>query len=193
MKQLTQVLIAASLLASSAYAVGGSTLVTRGLTKTQRPTVAPLLGGLVGVTTRDDSGYCPAFARFRLLTVESGAQHSVISATTKWEKGQAASGDSICKAVITPDQFAGLPRQGLRVFASVQTNQHSRNRSTPILIHTVCTDKSCVLTPLVESRAESSGPGSTDLKVDECDKTSQTCTEERGTVGEPLQTPHESH
>lgn len=193
MKKLMQVLIAASLLTSAAHAVGGSTLVTRGLTSTQRPTVTPLLGGLMGVTTRNDSGYCPTFARFRLLTVESGSQHSVISATTKWETGQSASGDPICKAVISPDQFAGLPRQGLRVFASVQTNQYSRNRSASILIHTVCTDETCVLTPLVESRADSNGPGNTDPKVDECDKTAQTCTEERGTVGEPLQTLHESH
>lgn len=192
MKQLTQVLIAASLLANSAQAAGGATQVIRGLTTTQRPTVTPLHGGLIGVTTRDDSGYCPAFARFRLLTVESGSQHSVISATTKWEKGQSASGDLICKAVISPDQFAGLPRQGLRIFASVQSNQHTRNRSTPILIHTVCTDETCVLTPLVEPRADSRSPGNTDLGVDECDKSSQTCTEERGTVGERIQTLHES-
>jgi hypothetical protein len=193
MKLLTQVLIAATLLSSWTQAFAGAPLAPRVHTTTQRPTVTPLLGGLMGVTPRIDSGYCPAFARFRLLTVESGVQYSVIAATTKWEKDHSAVGRPICKAVISPDQFAGLPRPGLRVFASVQTNQHSWNRSTPIVIHTVCTDETCVLVPLVESQAESSHSLTADLKVDGCDRATQTCTRGRGTVGESLQTMYESH
>ncbi len=94
----------------------------------ERLTLIPFLGDLIAVMPRKATDNCPAIARFRLLTVDSGVQQSSVIADTKWEQDRLAAGQFSCKATIRADQFAGLPRPGLKVYASVQVGNDS-NRS----------------------------------------------------------------
>ena len=58
----------------------------------ERLTLIPFLGDLIGVMPRKQGDNCPAWARFRLLTIDSGVQSSVIVATTMWEQDRLGAG-----------------------------------------------------------------------------------------------------
>ena len=58
----------------------------------ERLTLIPFLGDLIAVMPRKATDNCPAIARFRLLTVDSGVQQSTIVADTKWEQDRLGAG-----------------------------------------------------------------------------------------------------
>lgn len=63
----------------------------------ERLTLIPFLGDLIGVLPRKAGDNCPATARFRLTTLDSGVQQSSIVADTKWEQDRLGAGQAICK------------------------------------------------------------------------------------------------
>lgn len=118
----------------------------------ERLTLIPFLGDLIAVMPRKATDNCPAIARFRLLTVDSGVQQSSVIADTKWEQDRLAAGQFSCKATIRADQFAGLPRPGLKVYASVQVGNDSNRSSQTLEVRTVCSGNSCQLVPASQAR-----------------------------------------
>lgn len=175
----------------------------------ERLTLIPFLGDLIAVMPRSKaSDNCPATARFRLTTVDSGVQQSSIVADTKWEQDRLAAGQFSCKATIRADQFAGLPRPGLKVYASVQVGNDSNRSSQTLEVRTVCSDSACQLVPASQAKPTSgmdkvnaqaaalqaqlgklwNATGGKIMQGSECDPSVQTCNQTPGTVGENIRT-----
>jgi hypothetical protein len=106
----------------------------------ERLTLIPFLGDLIGVmprkATRQLPGHCPlppADGGFRVFNKAS------VIADTKWEQDRLGAGQAICKATIRADQFAGLPRPGLKVYATAFRSAATTNRSSQTVeVRTVC-------------------------------------------------------
>ncbi len=174
----------------------------------ERLTLIPFLGDLIGVMPRKQGDNCPAWARFRLLTIDSGVQSSVIVATTMWEQDRLGAGQPICKAMIRADQFVGLPRLGLKVHATVQVGNNSERRSQSLEVHTVCSGSSCQIVPASQPKPSTgmdkvnaqaaalqaqlgklwNATGGKIMQGSECDPSAQTCNQNPGTVGETIRT-----
>jgi len=177
----------------------------------ERLTLIPFLGDLIAVMPRKASDNCPAIARFRLLTVDSGVQQSTIVADTKWEKERLSAGQFACRAFIRADQFAGLPRQGLKVFATVQVGSDTNRSSQTLEVRTVCSGSSCQIVPFSQAKPVSGmdkvnaqaaalqsqlgklwnatgGKLMQQQQASECDPSAQTCNQHPGTVGETIKT-----
>jgi hypothetical protein len=172
-------------------------------------TLILFLGDLIGVLPRKAGDNCPATARFRLTTVDSGVRQSSIVADTKWEQDQLGAGQAICKAFIKPDQFAGLPRPGLKVYASVQVNNDVEHSSRTVEVRTACSGSACQIVPAVQAKPSTARDkvnaqatalqsqlgklwaatgGKLTQQASECDATVQTCQTTPGTVGETIKT-----
>lgn len=176
----------------------------------ERLTLIPFLGDLIGVMPRKAGDNCPAIARFRLLTVDSGVQQSSVIADTKWEQDRLGAGQAICKTTIRADQFAGLPRPGLKVFASVQVGNDSNRSSQTLEVSTVCTGSACQIAPFSQVKPSTgmdkvnaqaaalqaqlgklwnaTGGKLMQQQASECDPSAQTCNQTPGTVGETIRT-----
>ena len=176
----------------------------------ERLTLIPFLGDLIAVMPRNASDNCPAIARFRLLTVDSGAQQSTIVADTKWEQDRLGAGQAICKSTIRADQFAGLPRPGLKVYATVQVGSDTNRSSSSLEVRTVCSGNSCQIVPATQAKPTSgmdkvnaqaaalqaqlgklwnaTGGKLMQQQASECDPSAQTCNQTPGTVGETIKT-----
>ncbi len=177
----------------------------------ERLTLIPFLGDLIAVMPRKASDNCPAIARFRLLTVDSGVQQSTIAADTKWEQERLSAGQFACRAFIRADQFAGLPRPGLKVFATVQVGSDTNRSSSSLEVHTVCSGSSCQIVPFSQAKPVSGmdkvnaqaaalqaqlgklwnatgGKLMQQQQASECDPSAQTCSQNPGTVGENIRT-----
>ena len=176
----------------------------------ERLTLIPFLGDLIAVMPRKASDNCPAIARFRLLTVDSGAQQSTIAADTKWEQERLSAGQFACRAFIRADQFAGLPRPGLKVFATVQVGSDTNRSSSSLEVHTVCSGSSCQIVPFSQAKPVSgmdkvnaqaaalqsqlgklwnaTGGKLMQQQASECDPSVQTCSQHPGTTGETIRT-----
>lgn len=176
----------------------------------ERLTLIPFLGDLIAVMPRKATDNCPAIARFRLLTVDSGVQQSSVIADTKWEQDRLAAGQFSCKATIRADQFAGLPRPGLKVYASVQVGNDSNRSSQTLEVRTVCSGNSCQLVPASQAKPSTgmdkvnaqaaalqsqlgklwnaTGGKLMQQQASECDPSAQTCNQHPGTVGETIRT-----
>lgn len=176
----------------------------------ERLTLIPFLGDLIAVMPRKAGDNCPAIARFRLLTVESGVQQSTIVADTKWEQDRLGAGQLACKAFIRADQFAGLPRPGLKVYATVQVGSDTNRSSSSLDVRTVCSGNSCQIVPATQAKPTSgmdkvnaqaaalqaqlgklwnaTGGKLMQQQASECDPSAQTCNQTPGTVGETIRT-----
>lgn len=177
----------------------------------ERLTLIPFLGDLIGVLPRKAGDNCPATARFRLTTVDSGVQQSSIVADTKWEQDRLGAGQAICKATIRADQFAGLPRPGLKVFASVQVGNDNNRSSQALEVRTVCSGSACQVVPATQTKPSTGmdkvnaqaaalqsqlgklwnatgGKLMQQQQASECDPSVQTCSQNTGTVGETIRT-----
>lgn len=177
----------------------------------ERLTLIPFLGDLIAVMPRKASDNCPAIARFRLLTVDSGVQQSTIVADTKWEQERLSAGQFACRAFIRADQFAGLPRQGLKVFATVQVGSDTNRSSQTLEVRTVCSGSSCQIVPFSQAKPVSGmdkvnaqaaalqsqlgklwnstgGKLMQQQQASECDPSVQTCSQNPGTTGETIRT-----
>jgi|GEM_PF-5256569 len=174
----------------------------------ERLTLIPFLGDLIGVLPRKAGDNCPATARFRLTTLDSGVQQSSIVADTKWEQDRLGAGQAICKATIRADQFAGLPRPGLKVYASVQIGNDSSRSSQSLEVRTVCSGSACQVMPATQARPSNgmdkvnaqaaalqaqlgklwNATGGKIMQGGECDPSVQTCNQTPGTVGENIRT-----
>lgn len=176
----------------------------------ERLTLIPFLGDLIAVMPRKASDNCPAIARFRLLTVDSGVQQSFVIADTKWEQDRLAAGQFSCKATIRADQFAGLPRPGLKVFASAQVGNDNNRSSQTLEVRTVCTGSACQIVPSTQAKPTSgmdkvnaqaaalqsqlgklwsaTGGKLMQQQASECDPSVQTCSQNPGTTGETIRT-----
>lgn len=176
----------------------------------ERLTLIPFLGDLIAVMPRKQTDNCPAIARFRLLTVDSGVQQSTIAADTKWEQDRLSAGQFTCTARIRADQFAGLPRPGLKVFATVQVGSDTNRSSSSLEVHTVCSGSSCQIVPFSQAKPVSgmdkvnaqaaalqsqlgklwnaTGGKLMQQQASECDPSVQTCSQQPGTVGENIRT-----
>lgn len=176
----------------------------------ERLTLIPFLGDLIAVMPRKATDNCPAIARFRLLTVDSGVQQSSVIADTKWEQDRLAAGQFSCKATIRADQFAGLPRPGLKVFASAQVGNDNSRSSQTLEVRTVCSGSACQLVPASQAKPTSgmdkvnaqaaalqsqlgklwnaTGGKLMQQQASECDPSAQTCNQTPGTVGETIRT-----
>lgn len=176
----------------------------------ERLTLIPFLGDLIAVMPRKASDNCPAIARFRLLTVDSGVQQSFVIADTKWEQDRLAAGQFSCKATIRADQFAGLPRPGLKVFASAQVGNDNNRSSQTLEVRTVCTGSACQIVPSTQAKPTSgmdkvnaqaaalqsqlgklwsaTGGKLMQQQASECDQSVQTCSQNPGTTGETIRT-----
>lgn len=176
----------------------------------ERLTLIPFLGDLIAVMPRKASDNCPAIARFRLLTVDSGVQQSTIAADTKWEQERLSAGQFACRAFIRADQFAGLPRPGLKVFATVQVGSDTNRSSSSLEVHTVCSGSSCQIVPFSHAKPVSgmdkvnaqaaalqsqlgklwnaTGGKLMQQQASECDPSVQTCSQNPGTTGETIRT-----
>lgn len=176
----------------------------------ERLTLIPFLGDLIAVMPRKATDNCPAIARFRLLTVDSGVQQSSVIADTKWEQDRLAAGQFSCKATIRADQFAGLPRPGLKVFASVQVGNDSNRSSQTLEVRTVCSGSACQIAPFSQVKPSTgmdkvnaqaaalqsqlgklwnaTGGKLMQQQASECDPSAQTCNQTPGTVGETIRT-----
>ena len=176
----------------------------------ERLTLIPFLGDLIAVMPRKASDNCPAIARFRLLTVDSGAQQSTIVADTKWEQERLSAGQFACRAFIRADQFAGLPRPGLKVYATVQVGSDTNRSSSSLEVHTVCSGSSCQIVPFSQVKPTSgmdkvnaqaaalqsqlgklwnaTGGKLMQQQASECDPSVQTCSQHPGTTGETIRT-----
>lgn len=177
-------------------------------TTVERLTLLPFLGDLIGILPRNTGDNCPAIARFRLTTLDTGVLQSTIVADTKWEKDLIGKGNAICKATIRPDQFAGLPRPGLKVYALVQVGNDSSRASQSLEVRTVCSDSACQVLPAsqakptsgmdkVNAQAETlrtqlgklwNATGGKITQASECDPSVQSCNQTPGTVGENIRT-----
>ncbi len=175
----------------------------------ERLTLIPFLGDLIAVMPRKAGDNCPAIARFRLLTVESGVQQSTIVADTKWEQDRLGAGQLACKAFIRADQFAGLPRPGLKVYATVQVGSDTNRSSSSLDVRTVCSGNSCQIVPATQAKPTSgmdkvnaqaaalqsqlgklwnATGGKLMQQASECDPSVQTCSQNPGTTGETIRT-----
>ncbi len=176
----------------------------------ERLTLIPFLGDLIGVLPRKAGDNCPATARFRLTTLDSGVQQSSIVADTKWEQDRLGAGQAICKAMIRADQFAGLPRPGLKVYALVQVGNDSSRSSQSLEVRTFCSGNSCQIVPATQAKPTSgmdkvnaqaaalqsqlgklwnaTGGKLMQQQASECDPSAQTCNQTPGTVGETIRT-----
>ena len=177
----------------------------------ERLTLIPFLGDLIAVMPRKATDNCPAIARFRLLTVDSGVQQSSVIADTKWEQDRLAAGQFSCKATIRADQFAGLPRPGLKVYASVQVGNDSNRSSQTLEVRTVCSGNSCQLVPASQAKPSTGmdkvnaqaaalqsqlgklwnatgGKLMQQQQASKCDPSVQTCSQNPGTTGETIRT-----
>lgn len=176
----------------------------------ERLTLIPFLGDLIGVLPRKAGDNCPAIARFRLLTVDSGVQQSSIIADTKWEQDRLGAGQAICKTTIRADQFAGLPRPGLKVYASVQVGNDKDRSSQTLEVRTVCSGSACQIVPASQAKPSTgmdkvnaqaaalqaqlgklwnaTGGKLMQQQASECDPSAQTCNQNPGTVGETIRT-----
>lgn len=175
----------------------------------ERLTLIPFLGDLIAVMPRKAGDNCPAIARFRLLTVESGVQQSTIVADTKWEQDRLGAGQLACKAFIRADQFAGLPRPGLKVYATVQVGSDTNRSSSSLDVRTVCSGNSCQIVPATQAKPTSgmdkvnaqaaalqsqlgklwnATGGKLMQQASECDPSVQTCSQNPGTTGETIKT-----
>ena len=176
----------------------------------ERLTLIPFLGDLIAVMPRKATDNCPAIARFRLLTVDSGVQQSTIAADTKWEQERLSAGQFACRAFIRADQFAGLPRPGLKVYATVQVGSDTNRSSSSLEVHTVCSGSSCQIVPFSQVKPTSgmdkvnaqaaalqtqlgklwnaTGGKLMQQQASECDPSAQTCNQTPGTVGATIRT-----
>lgn len=176
----------------------------------ERLTLIPFLGDLIAVMPRKASDNCPAIARFRLLTVDSGAQQSTIVADTKWEQERLSAGQFACRAFIRADQFAGLPRPGLKVFATVQVGSDTNRSSQTLEVRTFCSGSSCQIVPANQGKPvtgmdkvnaqaaalqsqlgklwNATGGKLMQQQASECDPSVQTCSQHPGTTGETIRT-----
>ena len=177
----------------------------------ERLTLIPFLGDLIAAMPRKATDNCPAIARFRLMTVDSGVQQSTIVADTKWEQDRLGAGQAICKSTIRADQFAGLPRPGLKVYATVQVGSDTNRSSSSLEVHTVCSGSSCQIVPFSQVKPTSGmdkvnaqaaalqaqlgklwnatgGKLMQQQQASECDPTVQTCSQNPGTTGETIRT-----
>lgn len=176
----------------------------------ERLTLIPFLGDLIAVMPRKATDNCPAIARFRLLTVDSGVQRSFVIGDTKWEQDRLGAGQAICKATIRADQFAGLPRPGLKVYASAQVGNDNNHSSQTVEVRTFCSGNSCQIVPATQAKPTSgmdkvnaqaaalqsqlgklwnaTGGKLMQQQASECDPSAQTCNQTPGTVGETIRT-----
>lgn len=176
----------------------------------ERLTLIPFLGDLIAVMPRKQTDNCPAIARFRLLTVDSGVQQSTIAADTKWEQERLSAGQFACRAFIRADQFAGLPRPGLKVFATVQVGSDTNRSSQTLEVRTVCSGNSCQIVPFSQAKPSTgmdkvnaqaaalqaqlgklwsaTGGKLMQQQASECDQSVQTCSQNPGTTGETIRT-----
>lgn len=176
----------------------------------ERLTLIPFLGDLIAVMPRKAGDNCPAIARFRLLTVDSGVQQSTIVADTKWEQERLSAGQFACKAFIRADQFAGLPRPGLKVYATVQVGSDTNRSSSSLDVRTVCSGNSCQIVPATQAKPSTgmdkvnaqaaalqaqlgklwnaTGGKLMQQQASECDPSAQTCSQNPGSVGENIRT-----
>lgn len=176
----------------------------------ERLTLIPFLGDLIAVMPRKATDNCPAIARFRLLTVDSGVQRSFVIGDTKWEQDRLGAGQAICKATIRADQFAGLPRPGLKVYASAQVGNDNNRSSQTLEVRTFCSGNSCQIVPATQAKPTSgmdkvnaqaaalqsqlgklwnaTGGKLMQQQASECDPSAQTCNQTPGTVGETIRT-----
>lgn len=176
----------------------------------ERLTLIPFLGDLIAVMPRKATDNCPAIARFRLLTVDSGVQRSFVIGDTKWEQDRLGAGQAICKATIRADQFAGLPRPGLKVYASAQVGNDNNHSSQTVEVRTFCSGNSCQIVPATQAKPTSgmdkvnaqaaalqsqlgklwnaTGGKLMQQQASECDPSAQTCNQTPGTVGETIKT-----
>lgn len=177
----------------------------------ERLTLIPFLGDLIGVLPRKQGDNCPAIARFRLLTVDSGVQQSTIVADTKWEQDRLGAGQAICKSTIRADQFAGLPRPGLKVYATVQVGSDTNRSSSSLEVRTACNGSACQIVPFSQLKPSTGmdkvnaqaaalqsqlgklwnatgGKLMQQQQASECDPSVQTCSQNPGTVGETIRT-----
>lgn len=176
----------------------------------ERLTLIPFLGDLIAVMPRKAGDNCPATARFRLTTLDSGVQQSSIVADTKWEQDRLGAGQLACKAFIRADQFAGLPRPGLKVYALVQVGNDSSRSSQSLEVRTFCSGNSCQIVPATQAKPTSgmdkvnaqaaalqsqlgklwnaTGGKLMQQQASECDPSAQTCNQTPGTVGETIKT-----
>ena len=176
----------------------------------ERLTLIPFLGDLIAVMPRKATDNCPAIARFRLLTVDSGVQQSSVIADTKWEQDRLAAGQFSCKATIRADQFAGLPRPGLKVYATVQVGSDTNRSSSSLEVRTVCSGSACQIVPATQAKPSTgidkvnaqaaalqaqlgklwnaTGGKLMQQQASECDPSAQTCNQTPGTVGETIKT-----
>ena len=175
----------------------------------ERLTLIPFLGDLIAVMPRKATDNCPAIARFRLLTVDSGVQRSFVIGDTKWEQDRLGAGQAICKATIRADQFAGLPRPGLKVYASAQVGNDNNHSSQTLEVRTFCSGNSCQIVPATQAKPTSgmdkvnaqaaalqsqlgklwnATGGKLMQQASECDPSVQTCSQNPGTTGETIKT-----
>jgi len=176
----------------------------------ERLTLIPFLGDLIAVMPRKASDNCPAIARFRLLTVDSGVQQSTIVADTKWEQERLSAGQFACRAFIRADQFAGLPRPGLKVYATVQVGSDTNRSSQTLEVRTFCSGSSCQIVPASQAKPvtgmdkvnaqaaalqsqlgklwNATGGKLMQQQASECDPSAQTCSQNPGTTGETIRT-----
>ena len=177
----------------------------------ERLTLIPFLGDLIAVMPRKATDNCPAIARFRLLTVDSGVQQSSVIADTKWEQDRLAAGQFSCKATIRADQFAGLHRPGLKVYASVQVGNDNNRSSQSLEVRTACSGSSCQIVPANQAKPSTGmdkvnaqaaalqsqlgklwnatgGKLMQQQQASKCDPSVQTCSQNPGTTGETIRT-----
>ena len=177
----------------------------------ERLTLIPFLGDLIAVMPRKATDNCPAIARFRLLTVDSGVQRSFVIADTKWEQDRLAAGQYTCTARIRADQFAGLPRPGLKVFASAQVGNDNSRSSQTLEVRTACNGSACQIVPFSQLKPSTGmdkvnaqaaalqaqlgklwnatgGKLMQQQQASECDPSAQTCSQNPGTTGETIRT-----
>lgn len=177
----------------------------------ERLTLIPFLGDLIAVMPRKATDNCPAIARFRLLTVDSGVQQSTIVADTKWEQERLSAGQFACRAFIRADQFAGLPRPGLKVYATVQVGSDTNRSSQTLEVRTACNGSACQIVPFSQAKPvtgmdkvnaqaaalqsqlgklwnATGGKLMQQQQASECDPSAQTCNQNPGTVGETIKT-----
>lgn len=147
-------------------------------------------GDFVAVMPRKASDPCPAFARFRFVTGDViSIQSAAIVSTIGWQQGTTGATQPICRAVLRAEHIPFVPRPELRMFASVQAN---KTESMAVEVRSVCSTDTCLLLPPGQvSKAWDATVGKLaqqQASSTECDKTSQTCRTQAGTVGESIKT-----
>src|SRR5690606_16539336 len=117
----------------------------------------------------------------------------------------------ICKSTIRADQFAGLPRPGLKVYATVQVGSDTNRSSSSLDVRTVCSGNSCQIVPATQAKPSTGmdkvnaqaaalqsqlgklwnatgGKLMQQQQASECDQSVQTCSQHPGTTGETIKT-----